>query len=228
LTRRLVENLGGRYSCELGIDLEASPDAVDTWFLAATLFGTRISAATAMRTFRVLDRAGVRNVGDAGRRSWDELVELLDAGGYTRYDFRTATRLQELAVETQSRFGGTVSSLALISDPRLLEAALDALPGWGPTTVRIFLRELRDVWPGAQPPLDERALRAAQHLHIPISSRESEQVESLRSVARDSEVDARDLEAALVRLALAHHDLSSCPGKEECRILRRPHLGASL
>ncbi len=28
-----------------------------------------------------------------------------------------------------------------------LRAALDALPGWGPVTVRLFLRELRGVWP---------------------------------------------------------------------------------
>ncbi len=29
-----------------------------------------------------------------------------------------------------------------------LRAALDALPGWGPVTIRLFLRELRGVWPG--------------------------------------------------------------------------------
>jgi hypothetical protein len=108
---------------------------------------------------------------------------LLDAGGYGRYDFRTATRLQQLAAEVRTRFGGTVASLATVTDPRVLEATLDALPGWGLTTVRIFLRELRDVWPGAQPPLDERALRGARHLKIPLPRRLSDQIDALRAVA---------------------------------------------
>jgi len=29
-----------------------------------------------------------------------------------------------------------------------LRAALDVLPGWGPVTIQLFLRELRGVWPG--------------------------------------------------------------------------------
>ena len=38
-----------------------------------------------------------------------------------------------------------------------LRAALDALPGWGPVTVRLFLREPRGVAGSRPPPLDERA-----------------------------------------------------------------------
>ena len=48
-----------------------------------------------------------------------------------------------------------------------LRAALDALPGWGPVTVRLFLRELRGVWPGAGPPLDERAATGEAHVPVP-------------------------------------------------------------
>ena len=35
-----------------------------------------------------------------------------------------------------------------------IAAALADLPGWGPVTVGLSLRELRGVWPGAPPPLD--------------------------------------------------------------------------
>jgi len=42
-----------------------------------------------------------------------------------------------------------------------LRAALDVLPGWGPVIIRLFRRELRGVWPGAQPPRGPRAEHAA-------------------------------------------------------------------
>ncbi len=225
--RQLLATFGGRYSRELGIDLEADSAGVDEWFCAATLFGTRIGARTAVRTYRALADAGVRTVLDAGARSWNDLVGVLDSGGYVRYDFRTATRLQQLAAEVRARFDGTVSSLATVADPRVLEMTLDALPGWGPTTVRIFLRELRDVWPGARPPLDERALRAARHLKIPMPRRRAEQVDVLRAVAHGAHLDVRDLEAALVRLTLAHRDMRTCPGSARCRKLARPARGSS-
>ena len=226
IARRLVATPGGRYSRELGIDLDTGGGGVDQWFCAATLFGTRITAATAVRTYAALSAAGVRTVQDAGERSWDDLVGLLDAGGYVRYDFRTATRLQLLADEVRTRFGGSVESLATVTDARVLETALDSLPGWGPTTVRIFLRELRDVWPGAQPPLDERALRAARHLKFPISRRRGDQIDALRAVAHDARRDVRDLETSLIRLTLAHRDMRTCPGNAQCRKLGSPDAGS--
>jgi hypothetical protein len=216
--RRLVATLGGRYSTELGIDLDAGATGADQWFCAATLFGTRISAPIAVRTYRALAQAGVRTVLDAGERDWDDLVSLLDAGGYARYDFRTATRLQRLAAETRSRCAGTVASLATLTDPQILERALDDFTGWGPTTVRIFLRELRGVWPGAQPPVDERALRAARHLRFPVPAPGGGEVEALRAIAQPATLDVRDLETALIRLSLGHRNMSTCPGGSHCRV----------
>lgn len=99
--RRLVGGVGGRYSIELGVEVDRGDDEVERWFLAATLFGDRISAAIAGRTF--LERAGVTRVGRARAVSWDHLVALLDEGGYARYDFRTATRLQVPAETLDSR-----------------------------------------------------------------------------------------------------------------------------
>ena len=58
LARQVVGMLGGRYSAELGIDVDAGDAEIERWFLAATLFGTRISARIAERAFRVLDEAG--------------------------------------------------------------------------------------------------------------------------------------------------------------------------
>ena len=41
LARQVVGMLGGRYSAELGIDVDAGDAEIERWFLAATLFGTR-------------------------------------------------------------------------------------------------------------------------------------------------------------------------------------------
>jgi hypothetical protein len=90
----VVESLGGRYSVELGINVDGGNDEIERWGLAATLFGGRISAKIAERTFAAFEDAGVHSVAAAGRRpDTGHLVELLDAGGYARYDFQTAGRL---------------------------------------------------------------------------------------------------------------------------------------
>lgn len=200
--QRLVAEEGGRFSTELGLDLDARPVDADRWFLAATLFGAPIRSSTAMRTWRVLAAAGVRTIADAGRRSWDELVQLLDAGGYGRYDFRTATRLHELAERVAEDHGGSITTIAQEPDPVGVAAKLRALPGWGPTTTAIFLRELRGVWPGVEVSLDQRAVDAARALRIPLGRREDRYWDELADRAAAAGVDPRDVEAALIRRAL--------------------------
>ncbi len=94
-------------------------------------------------------------------------MALLDDGGYARYDFRTASRLQALATTLDGRYGGEVAAIGRrFPDYAGLRDALDALPGWGPVTVGLFLRELRGVWPGAEPPVDDRAAHAVRHLGL--------------------------------------------------------------
>ena len=218
VARRLVDTLGGRYSRELGIDVDAGDDEVERWFLAATLFGTRISAAIAARTFRVFEKAGLTSVADAGQVAPDELIELLDAGGYARYDFRTAARLRALSDVLHQRDQGRAAEFGRrVRAPAELEAALDALPGWGPVTVALFLRELRGVWPAADPPLDRRAGWAASHLRLMAAGGG---LARLRLLAARAGIDLRDLEGGLVRLALTHERRPGrCPGGPGCDIL---------
>jgi len=215
----VVRRFGGRYSSELGIDVDAGDAEVERWFLASTLFGTRISARIAERTFHVLARAGVDRIADARSHEWDELVALLDAGGYARYDFRTATRLQELSGVIADRYHGDIGEIGhRYSDPKALVALLDELPGWGPVTVGLFLRELRGVWPGARLPLDPRAAEAAHHLGL-LTGREHDQLASVGRIALRAGRDERDVEAGLVRLQLAHRRTTECPGGPGCVVL---------
>lgn len=160
----------------------------------------------------------MRTIADAGARTWTELVTLLDSGGYVRYDERTASRLLQLAGALRQDRG--VAALGThVRSPEELEAALDALPGWGPVTVRLFLRELRGTWPGARPPLDERAASAADHLGLATVP----DVAWLTRAAKRAALDRRDLEAALIRLALRHRrGFAGCAGGPACRALELP------
>jgi hypothetical protein len=219
LASRAIDSLGGRYSAQLGIDVDRGGDQIERWALAATLFGARISANIAGRTFAVLDEAGVRSIADAGRRELGRLIELLDAGGYARYDLRTAERLHAIARKLETEYGGRVSSVLDLPADRL-GAALDALPGWGEVTVGLFLRELRGVRPGIEPPLDRRALQAAEHLRLLAGGGPG--IARLRGVAHEAHLDVRDLEAALVRLSLLHgRRMAECPGGVQCSALTR-------
>jgi hypothetical protein len=228
LANSIVRQFGGRYSSALGIDVDAGNAEVDRWFLASTLFGTRISARIAERTFHQLIRAGIDRISDAGRCEWKRLVALLDAGGYARYDFRTATRLQTLSEEVGRQFGGDVGEIGRrYTDPAALVALLDDLPGWGPVTVGLFLRELRGVWPGARLPLDPRASDAARHLDLP-TGRERDGLARIQRIALQAGCDERDLEAALVRLGLAHQRTTECPGGHRCVLLESAPTGGPI
>ena len=218
--RNVVAAMGGRFSTEAGIDVDGGDREIERWFMAATLFGTRISKAIAVRTYRVLSDSGVATLDDAGARSWTELVALLDRGGYARYDERTARRLHDLSAAVRSRYPRGIADLGRrlrTSDEAV--ASLDPLPGWGMTTVHAFLRELRGVWPAAALPLDERVVEAARHAGLAGTS-DPVTLADLRNLAADAGLDPRDLEAALLRLSLAHRGgIGSCPAGPACRII---------
>ncbi|HVB46280.1 MAG TPA: hypothetical protein VNF47_26725 [Streptosporangiaceae bacterium] len=226
LARQVVHDLGGRYSAELGIDVDAGDGEIERWFLAATLFGARISAKVAERTYRVLTRAGLTRIAQARQMPSGDLIGLLDEGGYARYDFRTATQLTNLSEVMTVRYDGQVAMIGqrFTSYPAL-RVALDALPGWGPVTIGLFLRELRGVWPGASPPLDERATAAARHLGLKVANSTLADMPGLSALAAACDLDVRDLESGLVRLALAHRNtMASCPGLWSCAVLHQQSL----
>jgi hypothetical protein len=208
--RKIVATLGGRFSLELGIDVDCNPDEIDRWALAATLLGNQISTSIAMRTYRVLESAGIRTIREPGGTNREELASLLDEGGYGRFDEQGTSRLQNLADAVADRYDGRLSILGEEEmDSHELERALTDLPSWDADTARLFLRELRGVWPAADVALDHRAVAAAGHLRLPMES------EALASLAAAAHLDFRDLEVGLLRLSSCH-TFAGCPGGEEC------------
>ncbi len=204
----LLEKYRGRFAGELGLDLSSGPQARQLWFLAAVLYGARLSGALAARTFRVFAAAGVYTPDAVLDQGWDNLVVLLDQGGYARYDFKTATKLLKIMEALKSCYQGSLERLheAAADEADLERRLLDLAPGLGPATVNIFLRELRGIWPKAEPPLGSLAQAAAEDLGLipPGLDPRSAWLELQRRwQARPVPGrDLADLEAALVRRGL--------------------------
>ncbi len=223
LINRLMLTVGGRFSTSLGIDLESGdPEEVFKWFLASILFGARIGERIAENAYREFERAGVLTPQRVLETGWDGLVELLDVGGYVRYDFKTASQLLEIMERLKGRYRGDLNALHKeAADPQDLEARLLEFKGVGPVTVNIFLRELRGIWEKAQPLPSDLAILAARNLGLiasPGQTRE-EKVRALSHLEEALPEGLPDLESALVRLGKGwcrkeRHD--DCPLAQEC------------
>lgn len=231
--RRLIEFLGGMYSRELGIDL-SEPDRVQIfrWFLAAKLMGARISTRAALSTWRQFARRGVDTPERIRQAGWDGLVAILDEGGYARYDFSTATRLLAIAGDILERYRGELNVLHERSDgPRDLEVRLMGLgKGIGPVTANIFLREMRSVWPKADPAISPLALMAARDLGL--AKGKGNPLDALRkawAAEKARGYNFSDFEAALVRLGKDYcrkPRVTNCPMRGICPRLRPTDIRA--
>jgi endonuclease III len=231
--RRLIEFLGGMYSRELGIDL-SEPDRVQIfrWFLAAKLMGARISTRAALSTWREFARRGVDTPERIRQAGWDGLVAILDEGGYARYDFSTATRLLAIADDILERYRGELNVLHDRSDgPRDLEVRLMGLgKGIGPVTANIFLREMRSVWPKADPAISPLALMAARDLGL--AKGKGNPLDALRkawAAEKARGYNFSDFEAALVRLGKDYcrkPRVTNCPMRGICPRLRPADIRA--
>ena len=204
----LLTRFPGRFATELGIDLRTGLKARQQWFLAAILYGGRVSGQLAARTYRVFAARGIFTPDNILAQGWDNLVILLDEGGYTRYDFKTATKLLKVMETLNDQYQGSLERLHdLAASYEDLESRLQALaPGIGPTTVNIFLRELRGIWAKARPPLSPLAQSAGEYLGVfPPGLGPEAALEALALKWQAQPLagyDLDDVEAALVRLGL--------------------------
>jgi endonuclease III len=152
---------------------------------------------------------------------------VLDNGGYVRYDFKTATKLLEVMTHLMDQYDGDLQKLHDVSnDADNLESRLKGLgKGIGEVTVQIFLRELRGLWPKAQPALSPLGVLAARDLVRCSSIKRrgsAATVERLRVLWKRAEVKGKsfvDFESALVRLGRDYcrrQRKRDCPMREFC------------
>ncbi|MEU1038071.1 endonuclease [Streptomyces sp. NPDC005551] len=193
---RLVASYGRTYAEEAGITLRNSPQPLYRTLVLAGLLSARIRASVAVATARSLYDAGLRDPRRMAAADRHTRVAALGAGGYRRYDERTATRLGDGARLLTERWGGDLRRLRDEGDGDLprLRALLREVPGIGPTGADIFLREVQRVWPETAPYVDGKALQGAGRLGLP------EDPGRLVELAGNTEPAV--LAAALVRSAL--------------------------
>jgi len=229
IIEKLMAVLEGKFSTELGIDLSnGESQEIFKWFLAAKLYGARISSKIAARTYNEFQRRGVLTPGKILKTGWEGLVQILDDGGYARYDFSTATKLLEIMTVLKRDYEGDLNELhRKARDPRDLEIRLKALgKGIGTVTVNIFLRELRTAWPKARPEPSELVKLAAKNLRL-LKGNENV-LGALEQIWSDHPIltkDFCDFEAALIRLGKDYCRPSkweACPLKTSCPCRRRP------
>ncbi|OPY26016.1 MAG: hypothetical protein A4E28_02730 [Methanocella sp. PtaU1.Bin125] len=191
--RKLIEELGEPYSEMLGIDLLEGDPAYFKWFLAAFLYAKPIREESATKTYRVFEAHGLTGPVAIEKAGWNRLVNLLGEGGYRRYDESTADRLLAISEHLLKEYDGKLSRLYEASaDSRDLERRIRELgKGIGPVTVEIFLRDMRNVWPKADPPLVPDVKQAASDLGI----------SDVKAYAREHGIDLVRLETALHRYA---------------------------
>jgi endonuclease III len=182
------------YSEDLNIDLTQASGRFQ-WLLASILFGARISEKIACKTFRVFLEEGIDTPERILSAGWDRLVRILDAGGYVRYDFSTATKLINIMSTLLERYGSLDELRRQSTDTRDLENRLMEFKGIGPVTVQIFLREMRGVW-AINPAVSSRAQQAGRCLDIDLGELSGELLSRV--------------ETALVKLQLR------CCKKERC------------
>lgn len=153
------------YSEELGLNL-SKPEDRFKWFLASILFAKRISAEVAKRTYRRFEEEGLTAPEDILAAGWDRLVQVLDSGGYVRYDFSTASNLLKIVKDLKEKYGNLEELNKESSGPKDLERRLLEFKGVGPVGINIFLRELRGTWEKAKPEPSGIAIKTAKKLGV--------------------------------------------------------------
>ena len=221
----LLENFGQRYSEVLGINLKDGKDEeIFKWFLTSILFGAPITETSVIKTYKCFQKHGVLTPERILETGWDGLVEILDEGSYTRYDFKTSDKLLEVMRNLMEKYNGSLNFLhSSASDAENLENMIKDLgKGIGDVTVNIFLRELRDIWKKAEPNPTSLVISAAENLGIVKEETAENALKQLvdfwdeNKVARKSFIN---FETALLRLGkdfCRKGKCTSCPVKSDC------------
>ena len=188
---QFVRENGKPYSEMLSINLGEGDPAYFKWFLASILYSKPIRETSATKTYRLFEHYGLADPRSIVKAGWDRLVEVLDEGGYTRYDFSTADRLLEICGNLITHYNASLDILhQKSSDSRDLERRLMELgKGIGPVTVSVFLRDIRRVWSKADPSPTPKVKMAMSALGI----------SDLKEFAKRGGLDLVGLETALHR-----------------------------
>lgn len=181
------------YSQQLGIDLGREEHRF-RWLLASILFSKRISSKIAQTTYREFEKEDLVTPEAIINAGYDKVVQVLDAGGYVRYDFSTASNLLSMAERLKKKYSSLDKLYDQAEDSIDLEKRLIEFRGVGPTTINIFLRELKSIWKKANPQISPWARQVMTRLNL-----------------EEEALDEPCLESRLVRINLEFCKKKRCP-----------------
>lgn len=134
-------------AAEFDLDVLSGDTDMFRWFLLCYLFGKPIRSESAVATWRLfidkkLDTPWA--IADASER---ELVRVLHAGGYTRYQHVTARGLQACMERLVREYEGSLFFMLESSfDEDEFSKRLQKLYGVGPKVAEIFTRETEEYF----------------------------------------------------------------------------------
>jgi hypothetical protein len=200
---KLLAELGGGYSSNFEIDLASMrSEEVFKWFLASLLLGESINEDIATKTYREFLKARILSPQAILGTGREGLVKVLNKIDYGAYAIKIASELIEVAEALMDKYQGDMNHLHFYAkDERDLGKRLRELSkGIKPTTVRMFLREMRDLWEKAEPPITKTAIIASKNLQLLQVTNGAQALEELR-VMWEKKGEARgrfsDFEVAL-------------------------------
>jgi hypothetical protein len=214
-----VGNLAKKYGKPLSetfsIDLSKGDPAYAKWLLASILYSKPLPEEAALGAYETLEHRGQTDpvaIEEAGR---DQIVRVLEKNGYTRYGATLASEIVDAFKDLLKRYDGKLSRLYdLSTDSKDLERRVKGLgKGLDPVAVSVFLRDMRAVWPKADPEPAPRVRELMNTLDI----------DDLKDYAREHDIDLIRLDTALCRYARDQIISQRAGADRKYRERYRPH-----
>lgn len=149
----IFKDFTGTYSRELGINLSKSDQhELFLWLIASKLSGTRVNDDVAKKAYKAMISRGLDNPKSIVEAEDAIISKALSASGFMKDDFTIVRELKEISRAIIEEYDGDLNLVhKQASDSQSLEQLLSGLPGMGPITTKVFLRELRGIWDKANP-----------------------------------------------------------------------------
>ena len=132
---------------EFDLDVLGSDTDMFRWFLLCYLFGKPIRSESAVATWRLFIEKKLDTPWAITKASERQLVRILHAGGYTRYQHVTARGLQVCMERLVREYEGSLLLMLESSyDEDEFSKRLQKLHGVGPKVAEIFTRETEEYF----------------------------------------------------------------------------------
>lgn len=134
-------------AAEFHLDVVSGDDDLFRWFLLCYLFGKPIRSESAIAAWRLYIEKKLDTPWAIVETPEHKLVQVLHAGGYTRYQHVTARALKTCMERLIREYDGSlVLMLESSADEAEFSKRLQRLYGVGPKVAEIFMRETEEYF----------------------------------------------------------------------------------